>query len=545
MFHRRLRLVLGGACLLASLAPAAARAQQADAKAPDPAALAKAGRETRARLEKESASWTSTTHLPGSADVAVEVLSTPNGRRMALSMTLRGQRVEAIRIVERDGVWYVKELNKRGKYRPYEAPFVLPTAYVFLLRAEPSVVNEAGPALGAHEETKDGVATYRTPLPDSARRLLQNTLADLEKLKAQAPEKAAAPELVRIGEQGRELLGRGMPTKVDSATGLIVLSGAPDRQTEMQNFRWLDAVDPKELQVDDQKWEDFADDPTAGDASDLAMISHSGIWRPGQNAGDSDGRLLDVRTGRLRRIPLREAIVMPGCFLKDRTKVVVAGLDQARGGLNLYEVDLKTGANRRLGGERLSEGNVLTPTCSPDGKTIAALHKPATGEPLNTTLTLVDVESGEARPLGVPRDQAFLSWTPDGKGLILLAREPLDAKDPNSPQTSSIARLDLDGKLAKLREGTMPAVLADGRVLFQDVKTRGWKTCNLDGGDEKEYAGGLVGYGFPAPAGDGKRILMMHFVQGQGPTPMVLPIDGSEGKPATTASGLWSMPAWR
>ncbi|WP_165072642.1 TolB-like translocation protein [Paludisphaera rhizosphaerae] len=545
MIHRCLRLVFGGACLLASLFPTAVQAQQAVAKAPDMAALAKAGRETIARLEKESASWTSTMHLPGSADVIVEMLSTPNGRRMTLSMSLRGQRAEAIRIVERDGVWYVKEHNKRGKYRPYEAPFLLPTAYIFLLRAEALAVNEAGPSPESYEGTTNGVASYRTPLPDSARRQLQSTLEHLEKLKALAPEKAAAPELVRIGEQGRELLDRGMPTKVDSTTGLIVLDGAPDRQTEMRDFRWLDAVDPNELRVDDQQWEDFADDPTAGDTSDLVLINHSGIWRPGQPAGDSDGRLLDVRTGRLRRIPLREPIVMSGCFLKDRAKVIVSGLDQARGGLDLYEVDLKTGANRRLGGERLAEGNTLMPACSPDGKTIAALHKPPAGDPLDATLVLVDVESGAARPLGVPRDQAFLSWTPDGKGLILLVREPLDPKDLNSPRTSSISRLDLDGRLTKLREGTMPVVLSDGRILFQDEKAHGWKTCNLEGGDEKEYAGGLAGYGFPAPAADGKRIFMMHFVPGQGPTPTVLPIDEAEGKPATTAPGLWSMPAWR
>jgi hypothetical protein len=38
---------------------------------------------------------------------------------------------------------------------------------------------------------------------------------------------------------------------------------------------------------------------------------------------------------------------------------------------------------------------------------------------------------------------------------------------------------------------------------------------------------------------------MMHFQTGKAPVPVVLPIEGSQGKPATTAPGLWALPAWR
>jgi hypothetical protein len=92
----------------------------------------------------------------------------------------------------------------------------------------------------------------------------------------------------------------------------------------------------------------------------------------------------------------------------------------------------------------------------------------------------------------------------------------------------------------------MPVALADGRrILFKDPQAGTWHTCNLDGQDEKPYADGLKGYGFPAPAPDGRRLLMMHFQPGQGPVPVVLPIDAGQGRPATTAPGLWAMPAWR
>ena len=109
------------------------------------------------------------------------------------------------------------------------------------------------------------------------------------------------------------------------------------------------------------------------------MIAHSGIWRPGMKASDTDGRLLDLRTGRYRRIPFQEGTSLPGCFLKGRTEVAISGVDPFAGVFGLYEVDLKTGENRRLGGERLASGFTLMPALSPDGKTLAVLHKGSEG----------------------------------------------------------------------------------------------------------------------------------------------------------------------
>ncbi len=148
--------------------------------------------------------------------------------------------------------------------------------------------------------------------------------------------------------------------------------------------------------------------------------------------------------------------------------------------------------------------------------------------------------------MGEPRDMAFLSWLPDGKGLVLLHREVADPSDVTSPRTDTIARMDLGGRLTKIREGSSPVLLNDGKtILFQDTKSHTWQTCGLDGGDTKPYAGGLSGYGFPSPAPDGRRILMMHVRQGLAPEPTILPIGGSEGKPAFTVPGLWATPAWR
>ncbi len=226
--------------------------------------------------------------------------------------------------------------------------------------------------------------------------------------------------------------------------------------------------------------------------------------------------------------------------------MAISGVDPFAGVFGLYEVDLKTGENRRLGGERLASGFTLMPALSPDGKTLAVLHKGSEGRILDMQVCLVDLESGEARPLGKLGDMAFLSWLPDGKGLVLLVRVVADPSDVTSPRTDTIARMDMDGRITKIREGSSPVLLNDGRtILFQDTKSRTWQTCRLDGGDAKPFAGGLAGYGFPSLAPDGKRILMMHFRQGQAPEPTILPIGEGSGRPAITAPGLWATPAWR
>ena len=536
-------LALFGALFL--WCPVIAPAQDAGGKAPDIGSLAGAARGSLERLRKQPASWAATTRLTNGSSIRVEVLSSPTMRRTVLTIEAQGRRNEVLRIVERDGSWYTTEGRKTGRYRPYEAPFDLPTAYYFLGRSEPRFVAE-GAEFGTFEGTKGGVATFRTPLAEPLRQQARNMIDEWERVTRKEPGRAAEPETKRTIERMRELLEKGTATGVEIATGMITRLGSADRQTEFHDFRWLDRVPPEAFDVGASRWEDFTADPTVGGTDDLLMIAHSGVWRPGMQSGDTDGRLLDLRSGRYRRIPFRGATSLPGCFLKGRVRVAVTGTAPFSGSMGLYEVDLKTGQNRRLGGRLLADGFTLMPALSPDGKTLAVLHKGTTGRLLETQVCLVDLETGEARAVGEPRDMAFPSWLPDGKGLVILHREAANPPDPASPRTATIARMDLDGRLTRIREGNLPVLLNDGKtILFQDTKTRAWQTCGLDGGDPRPYAGGLLGYGFPSPAPDGRRILMMHFRQGSAPEPTILTIGEAEGKPAMTAPGLWATPAWR
>ncbi len=518
---------------------------------PDLAMLVRAGRETAVRLERQAASWTATTRLPNDLRVVVTILSTPSMRRTVLTPQVGERKLGELRIIARDGLWYVSELGSKRKYRPFEAPLLMNAAYFFLLRGEPRFVGKVSQKrFGNYEGTKDGVATYLTPLPASIRKGIEYSLRGLEDLARQKPELANDPQSVRLIEQVRRML-RGVVVRIDLATGMYLQLGSADRQTEITDFKWLDTVAPEEFAIAQQEWEDFSADPTVGNADDLLMIGHNAGWQPGMKSGDTDGRLLDVRTGRYRRIPFQGIATVPGCFLKDRSRVVVSGLDDTSGTLGLYEIDLKTGENRRLGGDALAGGNSLMPALSPDGKTIAVIHKKPEGRPLDSQIYLIDLsriglKGGDARPLGKPADVAFLSWPPDGQGLLLLKRESADPSNLTLPSTDTIARLGLDGRTTRLLEGSMPVVLNDGKtVLFEDTKTRSWQTCDLAGKNVQPFANGLADYLFPSPGPDGKRILWMHFVRGAAPVPTLIPIGETSGKPVVPAPGLWSLPCWR
>jgi|SRR5580704_11407479 hypothetical protein len=513
---------------------------------PDLAALVRAGRETDARLQRQAASWTAITHLRNDARVVVKILSTPAMRRTVISAQFKERKLGELRIIARDRLWYVTEHGRSKKYRPFEAPFLLNAAYFFLLRGEPRFVSEGSQNhLGKYDGTKDGVASFLTPLPGSTRKQLEYSIRGLEDLAKQKPELASDPDSIRLIEQMRRML-RGIVVRIDLASGMFLQLGSADRQTEILEFKWLDRVAPDEFTIEQQEWEDYSGDPTQGNSDDLLMISHNETWQPGMKSGDLDGCLVDVRTGRYRRIPFQGIATLPGCFLKDRSRVIVSGLDDSTGTFGPYEIDLKTGENRRLGGDALAEGNSLMPALSPDGKTIALIHKRPEGRPLDSQIYLINLNSAHAEPLGTPGDMAFLSWLPDGQELLLLKRLSADPSNLALPLTDAIARLGMDGETTRLLEGTMPVILSDRKtVLFKGSNRQGWQTCDLNGKNVQPFSNGLADYGFPSPGPDGKRILWMHFIRGAAPVPTVIPIGENSGKPVITSPGLWSLPSWR
>jgi hypothetical protein len=511
----------------------------------DMKALTDAGAATARKLSVSPAKWDVRHTLGSGAVIHVSVLRAGDRQRTIFTLERGGHQAELFRIVSRDGFWYVTDRTGSSKYRPYEAPADSPFIYMTLERSAPLFVDTPKQLLAGKLEGIEGtIATFRTPLEENLSKQLQGTVDQMESMSRESKN----PLPAEIRDQMREMkkfIADGVATCVDLSTGQLIEFGAPKVRTRVNELKFLSQVDDHEFAVDNQNWIDCSADPTAGNLDDLLMIGH----QPGVHVGDKnydlDGRLMDVKTGRFRRIPFPGGLSMPSCFLKDRRYIVVSGIEGDTGAVRPFQIDLKTRQCIALGGPMLDHGFSLFGDVSPDGKNVVVVHiDPAAGAGLlKSQICVIDLATRFARPLGQPMDTAFVSWTADGLHLVLLARK---YKDLNAKTINSLAIMDMDGHVTELRHGNFPVLLADRQtILYQEDETGLWHTCDLKGNNDRLYGDGLAGYGFPAVAPDGKRILFMHFTPNSLPDPVVLPIGESQGQVIRNDGGLWGTPAWR
>ncbi len=528
------------AILILLLATSPSRSATVDLKA-----LAENAAKTADKFKNTPASWDASNTLGSGAVIRVSVLRAGDKERAVFTLEHGGQSVEMFRIISREGFWYVTDRAGLHKYRPYEAPAESPWIYVCLDRSNPMFAVDPAKQFPANkiDQVQDNIATFREPVAPAALRQLQGVVDQMNAFVSQSGH-PLSPELQKTCDLARDVIANGQPIRVDLSTGQVLELGTQKLRTRFNQFQFVDHVDDREFAVADQNWEDNSEDPTAGNLDDLVMIAHQPGIQVGDKNYDLDGRLMDVKTGRFRRIPFPGGVVMPGCFLQDRRSVIVCGLDADTGSLSPYRIDLKTRDCVPIGRPLLASGFTVGGDLSPDGKTVAVVNvDPASRELLHFQVCLIDLASGNARPLGNPIDTAGANWTADGHHLVLLHRT---MKDLNSPPTLSLAIMDMDGTVTDLRGGDAPILLADRQtILFQDTDTQLWQTCDLRGGNVNLFADGLKGYGFPSPAPDGKRLLMMHFAPNSLPVPTILKIGDSQGQVITQAGGLWGMPAWR
>jgi hypothetical protein len=507
--------------------------------------LASAAQQTREKLTTTAASWDIRNTVKGSVVVQLSVLRTPDRQRTIFTIEQGGRSTEIFRIVARDGVWYVTDQTGFHKYRPYEAPVITPFIYLCLDRSIPKLISSPDQlADDKLEDVQGNVATFRQMLSGEALRQVQSAVDQMTSFEAQAGQ-PLPPNIQAMRDQLKDQLAHGMPIRVDLSTGQLLEYGNQNLRTSIDHIQFLEKVDDKDFAVDGQNWEDRTDDPTLGNLDDLVMIAHQPGATVATKNPDVDGLLMDLKTGRYRRLPFPGGAVAPDCFLPDRRSVIVSGLDGDTGALRPYRIDLKTQQCTPLGSPLLDTGQTLGADLSPDGKTLVVTHfDPAsTGAILKFQLCLIDVATGTAKNLGQPLDTAGGNWTADGKHLILLERKSDSLK---GPETHTLAIMDLAGNLTEIRPGDSPLLLADRQtILFRDATTDLWHTCDLAGQKDQLYGDGLKSYGFPSPSPDGKRILMMHFISGSLPEPVELQIGASQGRVFAPVDGLWTRPISR
>lgn len=522
---------------------------------PDAEQIARTGRATAGLLASSRASWRVGLRAESGATVYADVLWTPRMSRWRFRLEAGPRKADLFGLITRPDGWYATQAGKPlGKFRPYETPFAVPGAYLLFRLAEARFVTSASMLDGArHVRSDDAGARFRLPLSDDDARKHTQAIRQLEMLVRGTPDAARQAAARRQIQKLRERLEGGLLLGIDPATGLLLQRSEGTYTIVLKDFQWLQRVEDKAFHVADVTWKDHTADPTQGvDANDLAMIGHGGVPRPGLEPGQPDCCLMNVRTGRFRRVPFGGASCGDACFLKDRKRVVVCGGDGIRASNQLVEVDLRTGRNRRLGGGSLYGGYCGEPALSPDGKTLAVLHSSAAGgsaqfgpqgEPPKAQVCLLDLAAGRARKVGPPLFAACMSWLPDGSGLVLMTwkGKPVQAGKPQPP---IIARMDLDGKVTPIRKGGWPVVLASGKMLFSDWdERRAWKMCDLGGKVVRKLAKSFQPFLRPSPSPGGKRLLWVQVRRGAPPLPMVTDLAGGRSTVVTRAAGSWG-PAW-
>lgn len=501
-----------------------------------------AGLVNKKRLASSRAQWITDITLPGGAVATIATLRTPTASRYIVSVSFNGQSEELVRVIERDGIWYVRDHHSRATYRPYEYRGENSLLYISLVRSVPIFLTaDSRAAIGNVVSTDSKTATFSAPVPDPIARQVKNMIAQVEQLKRAQPGNALSPEAADMLAKMKSFQVQGITTVVDLSNGLIIENRSFKLPTVTHDFHFIDHDDSAEFATPGN-WEDNTSDPTVGDVNELLMIGHYPDFTPGMKTPDVDGQLFNVKTLQFRRLPFHGALSMPGCFLPGRTRVVVTGVDLNGGANRPYLLDLRTGENRALGGALTEVGTTMFESLSPDGKHVVCQRVGTNEDVLKSDVLVIDLPNGHAHQVGEPMDVGPVYWTPDRR-LLLLRRE---SRNVNGPAQCFVSIMDLNGKVTDLRRGDQVTPLADNqRILFQDEATQLWHTCDYRGQNDSLFGDGLAHYGFPAPAPDGKRILMMHFIEGQAPIPTLLAVGQSSGTPLTQAPGLWASPRWR
>jgi hypothetical protein len=503
--------------------------------------LIERGEQTTRQLAVDTArvSWTTQVILP---NATLQIDTRVNG--FATKQVLRilfedGESEEVFSIVSRDGLWYVREQGEPiGKFRPNEAPLSLPNAYAILsmseLRVLPADVN------ATVESEVDDTATLRVHLSAEYKAYTERSLNVLRNSLSGVSDPATRDEVVRRIADAEEALNKGQEVEVDTRTGVLLngLASSVPWQVTSLNL----SAEATDTAIDEGigPWDDFTDDPTQTvDLNNLFMIANAplaNVENAKRHKRALDLRLVDLERGRIRRIPLQSATGIVGCFSHDRKCVYLGGeADDTR--TAIYEVNLSTGENRRLGKGELPVGLLMSPVLSPDGTKLAVTEL---SPDLQSQIYLVDMATEKATKLGAPMDTAFLAWLDDGQGLVLVHRQIVSM---DLPTKNSVAILDLQGQVKILRQGNNPVLIpGKGRILFEDGD---WKTCDLEGKDVQLYGDGMPGLNFPAVSPDGQRLIWMQFQKGTMPQPVVQNYGELPVQPLDLGPGLWAMPAWR
>src|SRR5439155_6038354 len=119
-----------------------------------------------------------------------------------------------------------------------------------------------------------------------------------------------------------EQLAKGIPLGIDETTGIMVEFKLREMLISFEDFKWPSkATDSDFALPKNALWDDQTQPWSRAELNDCAMVGHDPLFQEGSKSPGIDGYLLNLRTGRVRRLPYEGITSMAGSFLKDRREV--------------------------------------------------------------------------------------------------------------------------------------------------------------------------------------------------------------------------------
>jgi hypothetical protein len=512
---------------------------------PNLAKLAQLGARNLEKANQAPASWTLTGHASSGGMVTVKTTKNRNGQSWLFFATVKDQTTKLCEIYETEGFWYVIEGSRKIKTRPFEAVLQTPGVYYFLSLATPRfVTGEVLLQNAKFEQQRGDVASYRIPPSPEVRAAMETVLTNIQEASLKNPDLLKRPDAIELVRLAHERLEEGTPLSINIRTGMIVEEqtgfGQKELTLSIKDFRWLDGPETNRFDLPEvDLWEDRSESLSVEDLKECVLVLHDPLFRDRNNRSEPDGCVLNLKTGKLRRLPYRGFASIPCCFMNDRRYVIVVANDVNKGSMRLVKLDLLTGENWDIIRDGDAAWTPLTAKISPDDRWLISQSYQKGNTPWDFQMHLIDLANGKLRQLGKTGEfGGALSWLPGGDAVIV--RRFQSANEP-----TVISRLGINGTQKDVRVGDMPLVLRKSkRILYRDQESALWYTCNLDGSDPNLYADGMKGCGNPTVSPEEERIIFDRGGGGKVTKPMLFEFGKTNGTPITTAEGFTGHSVW-
>ncbi len=511
--------------------------------APSAEAVAKAGQQSVERLRNTAVSWHfQATNKEGTT---ISMKRIRHGSRQSVSYTLSaaGSPGFEMKVIEKDGLWYVTAGASRFKAKPYEALLPLPGFYTDLGTSDLAfITNRTQLGTTPPSSRSGGLAACYLPVAGPSRAIILRTKATVEEVRSKNPPADKLLEIEKVHAYAVALLEKGGEFLVNETNGLTIAYQTEDRPHAITDFQWLSGTPEADLTPPEGvKWEDRTIPWPAAEQENCILI-HYAPFLPWDFTHDMSLHLLNVSSGEIRRLPSDYTGQRRACFDPSRRNLILAtGANEDRMGLGRFD----------LAGGKYSDFESRPPDAvasgilelSPSGdKIVTVLIK--TGDDLGSRICIINMADGSSSVIGNSKDLDYPGWLPDGDGFIVVRY-----KDPayrGGSQPEIICRLALDGAVTELFEGSMPLVLRKTRrILYQEKNTRLWHICDLDGKNSALFGDGFDGHDSPVVSPDESKIVFMKKRFGKPSHPYLFTLGKTSGTRITRTDGFFAEPVWR